>query len=106
MTRIAYAVRATLPDLDARDEYDRWLTVEGHVRAVLAGGAQRGDVVIFDRTDDEPIRVEVRYTFASREAFAAYERDHAPALRAEGIEKFGDRGITFERNVGEIPENG
>ncbi|MEQ9617301.1 MAG: DUF4286 family protein [Phycisphaerales bacterium] len=103
-TRIAYAVRATLPNETLRDEYVRWLTAEGHVRDVLAGGASTGDVVVFDREEGEPIRVEVRYTFPSREAFDDYVRDHAPALRQEGIDRFGDRGITFERNIGEIAE--
>lgn len=104
MPRFAYAVRATLPDLATLNEYVRWLTAEGHVREVLEAGASSGDVVVLDRAGDGPIRVEVRYTFPSRESFDAYERDHAPALRQDGIDRFGNSGIVFERNAGEIVE--
>jgi len=105
MPRTAYAVRATLPNESLRDEYARWLTTEGHVAQVIAGGASTGDVVIFDREKSEPICVEVRYTFPSREVFETYVREHAPALRQDGIDRFGDRGIMFERNIGSVAED-
>lgn len=102
MTKIAYTVRATIPNGSTRDVFVDWLTTGGHVAEVIAGGASSGDVCVLDRGANDPIVVEIRYTFPDRPTFDAYERDHAPRLRQEGIEKFGDSGITFERSVGEI----
>jgi hypothetical protein len=45
----------------------------------------------------------VRYHFPSREAFAAYERDHAPRLRADGLRRFPpERGVSYRRSVGVV----
>ena len=74
-----------------------WLIDEGHVREVCRVGRATAEVV---RIDAESPTVEVRYTFASREAFAAYERDHAPRLRAEGAERFA-KSARFARATGE-----
>ena len=91
-----YVVRAEASSRDLLAAYERWLVAEGHVAEVVAAGALAGDVV---RIDGEPPRIEVHYTFASRDAFVAYERDHAPRLRAEGLAKFPS-GITFARAQG------
>lgn len=96
---LAYTVIATLPDAETASEYIAWLH-GGHLRAVVAGGASEARVV---RIDDppEPIQVEARYTFAGREVFDRYLRDHAPALREEGTRRFGpQRGVTLVRRVG------
>ncbi|MEZ6319076.1 MAG: hypothetical protein R3B49_10050 [Phycisphaerales bacterium] len=101
MEAIAYTVRATVPSAGVAEEYVGWL-VGGHVAAVVRGGAESGEVV---RVSDpaEPIVVEVRYRFPDRGAFDRYEREHAPALRAEGRARFGpERGIVFERTIGTI----
>ncbi|MFL5329701.1 MAG: DUF4286 family protein [Gemmataceae bacterium] len=76
-----------------------WLN-DGHVAEVLAGGATTSQVV---RLDGEPNSFAVIYQFPSREVFAAYERDHAPRLRAEGLRRFPtDRGVRYRRSVGEV----
>ncbi len=85
------------PEATAREFVD-WLA-NSHVRAVIRGGASGATIV---RLDGGPIRVETRYLFPSRQAFGAYERDHAPALREDGVRRFGDRGVIFERRVGEV----
>lgn len=95
---IAYTVRATLPDAPTLEAYIGWLT-GGHASQVLAWGADRAEVV---RLEGEPPRVESRYRFPDRAAFDRYERDHAPALRADGVARFGQTGIRFERTVGTI----
>lgn len=102
MAKIAYTVRATCVSGEQAEAYAAWLR-DGHLAAVVAGGARSGACV---RLDDEPgnrFRVEARYEFPDRAAFDAYVRDHAPALRQEGLRRFGpETGVRFERTVGVI----
>lgn len=101
MTRVAYTVVATLPDADLAREYTDWLT-GGHAAAVVAAGAERACVIRIEEPE-EPIRVEARYEFSSRGALDTYLRDHAPALRAEGLARFGpETGIRLARSIGTI----
>lgn len=96
---IAYTVRCTFTDAAVADEWIDWLRAE-HLKDVLDGGADEATVV---RLDGRPTVCEVIYRFGSREVFDAYERDHAPRLRAEGLARFPlDRGLAYERSVGEI----
>lgn len=102
MSRIAYTVTATLPDRETADEYIAWLE-DGHVDAVIERGAHSGMIVELEPREDGRVEVETRYVFSTRELFDRYEREHAPELRAEGLERFGpERGITFSRRVGTI----
>lgn len=99
MTRVAYTVTATLPDEPTRDSFVAWL-LAGHVDQVRAGGADVARVV---QLTDPPLGVQCRYEFPSEEAFERYLRVHAPALRAEGVARFGSvSGVTFRREVGTI----
>ena len=98
MIPIAYTVRATLPDQETAHAYLLWLS-GGHLAQVLAGGADRAEV---GALDGEPPKIESRYRFPNREVFDRYEQDHAPALRAEGLSRFGSAGIRFERSLGTI----
>ena len=55
------------------------------------------------RLDEDPVRCEARYLFDSREAFETYERDHAPALREEGLRAFPlDLGLSYTRTTGTV----
>src|SRR5690606_5027785 len=102
--QIAYTVTATLPGAALAEEYIAWLT-GGHVADVIAGGAVRGQIARLDPGPEASgaVRIEVRYLFPDRAAFDRYEREGAPRLRAEGLARFGpDRGVTFERRVGEV----
>jgi hypothetical protein len=96
--QVAYTVTVTFADAAVADEWLTWLFPD-HLRAVLAAGATDAEVVALDG----PQRTfEVRYHFPSREAFAGYEQDHAPRLRAEGLKLFPpERGITYRRSLGE-----
>jgi Domain of unknown function (DUF4286) len=99
MGQVAYTVAATFADAALADEWLRWLA-DGHLAEVLAGGANDAEVI---ELDSPPRSFEVRYHFPSREAFAVYERDHAPRLRAEGLGRFPvERGITYRRSVGVV----
>jgi hypothetical protein len=89
-----YTVSTTADTPELRDAFVAWL-VNGHIADVCAAGALTGEIV---RRDDGVI--ESRYTFASRDAFADYERDHAPRLRAEGLALFPS-GLSFQRVTGD-----
>ncbi|MBI1190961.1 MAG: DUF4286 family protein [Tepidisphaera sp.] len=96
---VSYAVTATLPNETMVGEYVAWLT-GGHIQQVISGGAIRAEVVrITDPTS--PLRVQARYVFPDRTALDRYVTQFAPALRAEGVAKWGDR-VTFVREVGDI----
>lgn len=95
----SYIVTATLPDPQTADEYLRWLA-NAHAREVIAAGATGAHVI---RVDDPstPIQILAWYAFASRESLERYLADHAPALRRQGMERFGGRGVVFSRQIGE-----
>jgi len=91
---IVYEVRARFTSPELRERYLRWLR-EGHLDAVVAGGALEGEA----RASDE--MVISRYRFSSRAAFEAYEQGPAVALRAAGKALFTE-GVTMERSVEEV----
>jgi hypothetical protein len=96
---IAYTVSATFTDCQLADEWIAWLT-GGHIEEVLKGGATDAEIL---RMDGDDCRYEIRYHFPSREVFRAYEKNHAPRLRAEGLEKFpASRGITYARSTAAV----
>jgi hypothetical protein len=102
MKSISYMVTATLPSAVMAEEYVAWLR-DGHVAQVIAGGAKSAVVVRLDVEAGELPRVMTQYLFASRAEFERYVREVAPALRADGVKRFGaERGVKFERAIGEI----
>lgn len=99
---IAYTVIANFADRSTRDQFIRWLE-EGHVDAVIAKGAHSASIVRLDADAGTPLCVEVRYLFASREVLDTYLREHAPSLRAQGLELFPpEKGVQFRRTIGEV----
>lgn len=101
MTALAYTVIATFPDEDGRDRYVAWLR-SGHLDAVIGGGAVSALIVVLEEPA-RPLSVESRYIFPDRDTFATYERIHAPALREDGLRRFGpETGVRFERRIGQI----
>ena len=96
---IAYTVACTFVNEALAEEWIAWLREE-HLAEVIEAGALDATVV---KMDGDPVRVEVRYRFESREAFNAYERDHAPRLRQAGLAKFPlNLGLSYIRSVGEV----
>lgn len=91
-------------DFDAQavaDEFVAWLD-GGHLDDVRRGGASCAEVIRVDAPDGA-LRLDVRYDFPSREAFARYEATAAPALRAEGQAKFpASRGVRMSRSTGVV----
>lgn len=103
MPAILYTVRATCPTLHVRGRFLSWLT-PNHVAEVMKGGATAVRIVLPDReSDTAPAVVETQYVFPSRKVFDTYVRDHAPALRADGLKHFPpESGVTYARQVAEI----
>ncbi len=93
----SYTVTATFSDPRVAREWIEWMRTE-HLADVIAASALSGDVIALDDG-----RVEARYEFADRAAYERYLADHAPRLRARGLELFApERGITYERRAGLI----
>lgn len=98
----AYTVIGDFEDPAVAAEWVAWLQ-HGHLDQVLVGGALEAVLVRLAPSAAAPLRFEVRYRFADAAAFAQYERDHAPRLRAEGLAKFpASRGVRMSRSTGEI----
>lgn len=107
-----YAVTATLLSDESTTAYVAWL-LAGHIDAVCQW-AESAEIVVL--TDPQNNSSEARefetalgsarhvqsvYWFSDYETFQRYERDGAPALRAEGVELAQALGgITFERMCG------
>lgn len=88
---IVYAVELELPAA-LRAEYLAWL--EGHVREMLAlPGFLDAQVMV--RTDPPPAPgrfvVAAHYRLRDRAALDAYFAEHAAAMRAAGLARFGDQ---------------
>ncbi len=99
MSALAYTVYTTFTDPALADRWLQWLR-GGHIAEVLAGGAINAEII---ELDGPGCSFEVRYHFPSREAFAAYERDYAPRLRAEGWQLFPvEKGVTYRRMSGAV----
>ena len=103
MPSILYTVRTTCPSVQVRGRYLAWLS-PNHILQVMQGGATGARIILPDRSgNDAPAVVEVQYVFPSRKAYDTYLRDHAPALRADGLKHFPpEKGLVYERQVAEI----
>ncbi len=102
MSTLLYTVEASFTDPVVAEEWIAWLR-DGHLAEVMQGGALDATVVRIDTPGEATTLCRVHYRFASREAFARYERDFAPALRADGVARFPtSRGIEYRRSTGLI----
>ncbi len=96
---IAYTVACTFDDAAVGEAWVAWLR-DGHLDEVCAAGALDARIV---QLDGPAPRYEVRYHFADRAAFDAYEAGPAAGLRAEGLARFPpERGVAYARSVGEV----
>lgn len=97
---VSYVVRIESDDAATASRVLEWLR-GGHVAEVCAAGGASAEVVLLDADPGAAPVIEARYRFASRDAFAAYERDHAPRLRKDGLEAF-PAGIRITRSLGDV----
>lgn len=96
---VTYEV-ALSPDPEILREFDLWL--EGHVAQMLRlPGFESASIhPARDPGSDRPERI-VRYRVESLEALERYFREDAPRMRAEGLDRFGDRFSASRRIVEE-----
>ena len=97
---IIYEVNLTV-DPDSADEYAAWL--RPHVAHILEidgflGAEWLERDTASDGSDADKIRWAIHYRLRDRAALKAYQRDHAPALISEGLDKFGEH-LTATRRV-------
>jgi dipeptidase E len=98
--RIAYTVAVTFTDPALAESWLAWLH-GGHLAQVVAAGALDSEVTELEAAQGRSF--EVRYHFASREAFEHYQREHAPRLREEGLRLFpSEKGVGYRRTVGVV----
>lgn len=102
----SYTVTCEFNDRLVAKEWIDWLREE-HLRDVCDAGATDTEVIALERDEDQSSRGvwahEVRYHFRDRATFDAYVRDHAPQLRAEGLQRFPpERGLNYARRTGEV----
>jgi len=83
-------------DAIAADEYAEWLGP--HIEQILEiEGFQKADWFACD-SDDDKVHWSIRYQLDSRESLESYQKNHAPALIQEGIDKFGQY-LTSDRRI-------
>ena len=94
-----YTVACEFDKAEVAQQWVDWLERE-HLADVCNAGALSAAIV---RLDGERIAYQTEYRFKSRSAFEAYERDHAPRLRADGLKQFPlELGLRYTRSTGEI----
>jgi hypothetical protein len=98
MAQFAYTIFCELPSEQVAADWVEWLTTGGHMKQIKEKGATDAYLI-----QHEPLKYEARYIFPSREAFEVYEKEHAPALREDGIRKFPpELGLKYQRTTGTV----
>ena len=103
---IIYEVNLTV-DPDSADEYAAWLRPPvAHILEIdgFLGAEWLERDTASDGSDADKIRWTIHYRLRDRAALKAYQRDHAPALISEGLDKFGEH-LTAPRRVLQPAEN-
>lgn len=101
---LIYEVRLSV-EPEIQREFDRWLG--GHARDMIAlPGFYDARIIRADPGADTRARRIVRYRLRDRAALREYLEHHAPRMRAEGLDRFGER-FQAERDVyAALPERG
>ena len=94
----SYTVRCCISDPSIAVKWLSWLK-DQHIQDVIDAGATSAE--IFQMEDGQTY--EIRYQFATKSEFEAYESNHAPRLRKEGLEKFPlEMGLEYSRSTGQL----
>ncbi len=95
---ILYEVRIAV-DQELAGAYRTWL--EAHIHEILAlPGFEYAELLREEGSAERAVFV-THYWLRDRDALEGYLRDHAPRLRADGLQRFGDR-FSAERRVLEL----
>lgn len=93
---LIYEVRLSV-EPEIQREFDRWLN--GHARDMLdLPGFYDARIIRADPDSDGRARRIVRYRLRDRAALQEYLEHHAPRMRAEGLDRFGEH-FQAERDV-------
>lgn len=94
-----------LVDHSIHDSWLKWMQTK-HIKEVLATGkftkARLVKVLVDDTTDG--ITYSVQYTTPSRQLLHEYYKEHASALRQEGINLFADKMFAFRTELEVLEE--
>lgn len=99
---VSYSVFIKITNQGRETDWLSWMKNK-HLDDVKKGGAIKATLIRLDADDTQDIAYEARYLFKNREEFSFYLKEHAPALRAEGLEKFPpEDGFSYSRSSGDI----
>lgn len=95
---IIYNVTINIDD-SVHEEWLEWM-MEEHIPQVMETGkffkAKIVKVLVVEETGST---YSVQYFADSKEKLAEYYKDHAPALREEGLKRFGDKMLAFRTEL-------
>ena len=92
---IVYEVNLQVDSIEA-EEYAEWL--EPHIEQILEFEGFEGAERFVCDAEDEKAHWSIRYHLDSRESLENYQKNHAPALIKEGLDRFGEY-LTANRRV-------
>ncbi len=102
---ILYNVTTNIQDA-IRTEWLRWMQEE-HIPAVLSTGkftdARLVKVIIENEIGEHTYAVQ--FSIESRDALQDYYDNDAPKLRAESLQKFGDKALSFRSELEVISQH-
>jgi len=102
--QVLYTVTVSFQDPTIAEEWEDWMR-RGHMQALLASGALRAELVRWSDPDEDgpAIHMTAHYVFPDQDTLDTYIRDHAPALREDGLQRFPTtRGIEYSRRIGAV----
>lgn len=80
------------------DDYYKWLLA--HMSHILTlTGFMQAEIGVVEQDNDATTQLRVNYHIDSYENFQSYLKNDAPRLRAEGLQKFGDRFSASRRVI-------
>lgn len=92
---VFYEVTATIHDPAVAEACVGWMHGE-HIAEIVAAGAKSGRLY---RVEESPSVYVAHYEFASRPALDEYLTNHAPRLRAAGVQRFPPEKVILSRRV-------
>lgn len=92
---IVYSV-TIVPERDIEEQYLRWLQ-EVHIEEVLATGCFDAHRLykVLSEDESEGSSYNIQYITSDMSRYFNYIHNHAPAMRAKGIEEFGEKFHAF-----------
>jgi len=86
---VIYEVNVTIRN-EIYDQYYAWLLK--HIEKMLQfSGFKKAELGLIDQEQYEEKTIRINYSINSYDDLKNYLINHAPSMRAEGLEKFGDK---------------